>query len=75
MKETRLSYLANIFLSIIFLVAVIYSQPPISAPANLPALSQNTAELVHFGDLIDIDVVGSLEVKFQRPKRAGGFEP
>jgi len=72
-KETRLSYLANIFLSIIFLVAVIYSQPPISAPANLPALSQNTAELVHFGDLIDVDVVGSFEYDWRGSLNPEGF--
>ena len=70
MKETKSSYLAIILLYIIFWPLEFFAQTPTS---DLTTLSQPATDLVHYGDLIDVDVVGSFEYDWRGTLTPEGF--
>ena len=76
MKNRRLYYLSYIFLCIIFgrnLISAQSSTPePVSeTQANQPVLSEEN--LIHHGDLIDVDVIGSTEYDWRGTLTDEGF--
>ncbi len=61
-----LRFLAQSVLLTLFLAQYSYSQPR-------PASSQTNSNLIHFGDLIDVDVVGSFEYDWRGTLTPEGF--
>lgn len=76
MKNSRLYYFSYIFLCLIFGQILTAAQTP--APETVSENQANKtpvseADLIHLGDLIDIDVVGSLEYDWRGAPNAEGF--
>lgn len=76
MKNRRLYYLSYIFLCLIFGRNSISAQTPTPAAAAENRASEAVAaeeNLIHSGDLIDVDVVGSLEYDWRGVPTPEGF--
>jgi len=67
MKNGKLYYFLKIFLCFVFLQSYVLAQDANSTSSNNPADGEITKpqvseeNLIHFGDLIEVDVVGSFE--------------
>ena len=72
MKEKSPHYFCFFILCILFWNFKAYSQTPTTSPAN-PLFLQTSAGLVHFGDLIDVDVIGSFEYDWRGTLTPEGF--
>lgn len=76
MKNRRLYYLSYIFLCIIFGRGLISAQTSTPEPVSENQTSQTTVSeesLIHIGDLIDVDVVGSIEYDWRGVLTNEGF--
>ncbi len=76
MKNRRLYYFSYIFLCIIFGRGLISAQTPTPEPAPENQSSQTAVpeeNLIHIGDLIDVDVVGSVEYDWRGVLTDEGF--
>lgn len=80
MKSKKLYYLLKIFLGIILMHSLLLAQIPDSSPD--PQTNQTVdekdslekeAELIHFGDLIEIDVIGSTEYDWRGTINPEGY--
>lgn len=76
MKSRKFYQISYIFLCIVFLQSSISAQTPtpesVSAN-NSPDAAITQANLIHLGDLIDVDVVGSLEYDWRGTLNPEGF--
>ncbi len=84
MKSKKLYHFSYFFLLNLLLQTSIFAQTPtptpeiilenVSAPAStpIPAVTDET-NLIHFGDLIDVDVIGSLEYDWRGTLNPEGF--
>ena len=73
MKTTFAKSLTSIFLLYFFAVYAIAAQNPKSDGSPLRAESAAETDLVHFGDLIDVDVIGSLDFDWRGSLTPEGF--
>lgn len=78
MKNKRLYYISYIFLCLIFTIKLISAQTP--APEMSPEIktdqpSINEANLIHLGDLVDVDFVGSVEYDWRGNLNSEGYLP
>ena len=71
-NEYRFLY---IFLCIVFLQNLIFAQDPLATPeaATEKKTTDSETNLIHIGDLIDVDVVGSVEYDWRGTLNAEGF--
>ena len=56
---------------LVFFSVCIHSQTPV--PSITPQIPRNEADLIHFGDLIDVDFAGSLEYDWRGSLTSSGF--
>lgn len=74
MKNRRLYYLSNIFLCLVLTVKLIFAQlPPPEIKTNQTSNSEE--DLIHLGDLIDVDFIGSVEYDWRGRVNTEGFLP
>ncbi len=79
MKNGKLYYFSNLFLCFILLQSYLSAQDSNSnSPNNLPEneivkTSISEEDLIHFGDLIEIDIIGSYEYDWRGTLTAEGF--
>ncbi len=76
MKNRRLYYFSYIFLCLILGCSQISAQTSTSEPISEDRANQTTVteeNLIHFGDLIDVDIVGSVEYDWRGVLTAEGF--
>lgn len=79
MKNGKLYYFLKIFLCFVFLQSYVLAQDANSTSSNNPANGEITKpqvseeNLIHFGDLIEVDVVGSFEYDWRGTLSAEGF--
>lgn len=75
MKKKILKYFFLTFLCITFLQSPILPQEKETANEDFPAANQSEAEtnLIHYGDLIDVDVVGSYDYDWRGTIDSEGF--
>jgi polysaccharide export outer membrane protein len=76
MKNSELYYLSYIFLCIVFGQSLTLAQTPKpkTAPENQAKQTTVTEEnLIHLGDLIDVDIIGSAEYDWRGTPSAEGF--
>lgn len=67
-KEMNVHFYSFIFLCLFLFAVKGFSQTPDSTP--VPGETRSSADLIHFGDLIEIDVIGSFEFDWR-----GGLGP
>lgn len=76
MERSRQYQISYIFLCIFLLTNFIFSQTPTPTPIieKSPAeIAQNEADLIHIGDLIDVDVIGNTEYDWRGSLNPEGF--
>lgn len=76
MKNRRLYYSSNIFLCLIFGLNLVSAQTATPAPTTEKQASEiviSEENLIHSGDLIDVDVLGSLEYDWRGVPTPEGF--
>lgn len=70
---SRIRFYLSIYLSLfVFLQTAVYSQTQ-QTNTLAPKVSQKTSELIHFGDLIDVDVIGSTEFDWRGTLTPEGY--
>lgn len=79
MKSRKFYQISSLLLCILFLQSSSSAQTPtptpelVAANTDIPEIPETPANLVHFGDLIDVDVVGSLEYDWRGTLNPEGF--
>ena len=58
---------------IFFLPAIGLAQSAVPPPASSPVDRMNEADYIHYGDLIDVDVIGSTEYDWRGTLNPQGF--
>ena len=70
-KQYQISY---VFFCILFLPSLFFAQTPTPTPENSPTnLAQTEANLIHLGDLIEVDVIGSTEYDWRGTLNPEGY--
>ena len=70
-KQYQISY---VFFCILFLPSLFFAQTPTPTPENSPTeIAQTEANLIHLGDLIEVDVIGSTEYDWRGTLNPEGY--
>ncbi len=75
MEKKKLYHFSYILLCLLLRQSLIYAQTPTPTPAIIitPEILVAEANLIHTGDLIDVDVIGSLEYDWRGTLNPEGF--
>jgi protein involved in polysaccharide export with SLBB domain len=78
MKGRKFYHLFYVLLCIVFMQSAVSAQTPIPTPETIaantsPETLRSEANLIHLGDLIDVDVIGSVEYDWRGTPNPEGF--
>ncbi len=74
MEKKKLCHFSYILLCLVLWQSLIFAQTPTPTPVIIPAETLDTeVNLIHLGDLIDVDVIGSLEYDWRGTLNPEGF--